>query len=81
MDLFTKGYFPISVLPFLALNFFCIIVPDTQMNAFVNENWSDLFNELSPSLNSVWSQTIFKIFSGFPAFVPFDELFPENLPK
>ena len=70
-----------SFFRFLALIFFCIIVPDTQMNAFMNDNWSDLFNELSPSLFSVWSQIIFNIFSGFHAVVPFDELFPEKLPK
>jgi len=69
------------VLRFLALNFFCIIVPDTQMNAFMNENWSDLFNELSPILNRVFSQMNFKIFSDFNERVPFDEIFPEDLPK
>jgi hypothetical protein len=81
MDPFTKGYFPMCVFRFLALIFFCIIVPDKQMNAFMNDNWSELFNELSPSLFSVWSQMIFKIFSGFDERVPFDEVFPENLPK
>jgi hypothetical protein len=71
----------VSVHSFLALIFFCIIVPDKQMNKFMNENWSDLFNELSPSLFSVISQMIFNIFSGFHERVPFDELFPEHLPK
>jgi hypothetical protein len=51
------------------------------MNAFMNENWSDLFNELSPSLIPVWSQIILIIFSGFDKLVPFDVIFPENLPK
>jgi len=81
MNLFTKGYFPMSVLCFLALIFICIIVPDKQMNAFLNENWRDLFNEISPSLLSVWGQMILKTFSGFDKLVPFDEVFPENLPK
>jgi len=67
------------VLCFLVLIFFCIIVPDKQMNAFLNENWSDLFNELSPSLFSVWNQMIFKIISAFDKLVPFDDIFPENL--
>jgi len=70
-----------SVLLFLALIFFCIIVPDTQINAFMNENWSHLFNELSSSLFSVWSQITFKIFSGFEERMPFVEVFPKHLPK
>jgi hypothetical protein len=49
------------------------------MNAFMNENWRELFNELSPSLFSVWSQITLKIFSGFDKLVPFDVVFPENL--
>jgi Haemolymph juvenile hormone binding protein (JHBP). len=60
---------------------FCIIVPDKQMNAFLNENWSDLYNEISPSLFSLWSQIIVTIFSGFDKLVPFDEIFPENIPE
>ena len=60
---------------------FCIIVADKQMNAFLNENWRDLFNAISASLYSVWSQMIFKIFSGFDKLVPFDDIFPKNLPK
>jgi hypothetical protein len=51
------------------------------MNAFLNDNWSDLFHEISPSLFSVWSQIIVTIFSGFDKLVPFDVVFPENLPK
>jgi len=51
------------------------------MNAFMNDNWSDLFNSLSPSLFSVWSQIISTIFSGFDKLVPFDVVFPENLPE
>jgi hypothetical protein len=51
------------------------------MNAFINENWRDLFNALSPSLYSVWNQMILTVFSGFDKLVPFDEIFPENLPK
>ena len=81
MDLFTRWYFPMSVLLFLALIFFCIIVPDTQRNAFMNENWSHLFNEVSSSLFSVWSQITFKIFSGFEERMPFVEVFPKHLPK
>jgi len=69
------------VLCFLVLIFFCIIVPDKQMNAFLNENWSDLFNELSPSLSSVWSQMIFITIGGFHNLVIFDDVFPENLRK
>jgi hypothetical protein len=51
------------------------------MNAFLNENWSDLFNEISPSLFSMMSQIIVTILSGFDKLVPFDVIFPENLPK
>jgi hypothetical protein len=51
------------------------------MNAFMNDNWSDLFTSLSPSLFSVWSQIISTIFSGFDKLVPFDVVFPENLPE
>jgi hypothetical protein len=61
--------------------FFCIIVPGKQMNAFMNENWSAVFKDLSSSVFSGWSQTISTILDGFYKLVPFDVLFPENLPK
>jgi hypothetical protein len=51
------------------------------MNAFLNENWSAVFKDLSSSMFSAWSQTILTIFDGFYKLVPFDELYPENLPK
>jgi hypothetical protein len=51
------------------------------MSAFLNENWSDLFKEFSPALFSMMSQIIFTIFNGFDTLVPFDVIFPENLPK
>jgi len=51
------------------------------MNAFLNENWSGVFNELAPSVFSSFSQIILTIFSGFYKLVPFDVIFPENLPK
>ena len=61
--------------------FFCIIAPGKQMNTFLNENWSAVFNELSSSVFSAWSQIILTMFDGLYRLVPFDVLFPENLPK
>jgi len=51
------------------------------MNTFLNENWSAVFNELSSSVFSAWSQIILTMFDGLYRLVPFDVLFPENLPK
>ena len=61
--------------------FLCVIVPDNQMNSFINANWRDLFNAISPSLYSVWSQMILEVLNGFDKLVPFDDIFPEKLPK
>jgi hypothetical protein len=61
--------------------FFCIFVPGKEMNALINQNWSELFKELYPTLSSVLNQIILTVFSGFDKLVPFDEIFPEKLPK
>jgi hypothetical protein len=51
------------------------------MNEFLNENWKDVFNELSPTVFSVFTEIVFTIFRGLDKLVPFDVAFPETLPK
>jgi hypothetical protein len=51
------------------------------MNAFMNEHWRDVYNELAPSMFKAWSQIILTMFTGLYKLVPFDVIFPENLPK
>jgi hypothetical protein len=51
------------------------------MNTFLNENWKDAYNELSPTVFKVLSEIILSVISRITAVVPYDDIFPEKLPS
>jgi hypothetical protein len=51
------------------------------MNTFLNENWKDAYNELSPAVFKVLSEIILSVVSGISAVVAYDDIFPEKLPS
>jgi hypothetical protein len=46
------------------------------MNEFLNENWKDAYQELSPAIFEVVSQIINSIVSRLSEVVPYDNIFP-----
>jgi type II secretory pathway component PulC len=55
-------------------------VAETAMNEFLNTNWQEVFDLMSPSVTKVIATELGAIFNGILAVVPFDEVFPETLP-
>jgi Haemolymph juvenile hormone binding protein (JHBP). len=51
------------------------------MNTFLNENWKDAFNELSPTVFRVLSEIILSVITPINEVVPYDNFFPEKLPS
>lgn len=45
------------------------------MNSFLNENWSEILNELRPSLSDTIDQILINVFSGPFAKIPYDQFF------
>ena len=50
------------------------------MNEFLNTNWHEVFDIMSPSITKAILTELGAIFNGIFAVVPFDEVFPETLP-
>jgi hypothetical protein len=50
------------------------------MNAFLDENWVDVYKELSPAVITAFTEIISAIIRGIAGSVPFDVAFPETLP-
>nr|CAD7571078.1 unnamed protein product [Timema californicum] len=50
-----------------------------NMNAFLNENWWELFKELRPALDEALSQVFHNIANRFFLKVPYDIIFPKEL--
>lgn len=57
-----------------------ITVAGRQMNIFLDENWKDVYKELSPAVITAFSEIISAIITGIAGSVPFDVAFPETLP-
>jgi hypothetical protein len=51
------------------------------MNVFLDENWKDVYKELSPAVITAFSEVISSIINGIAGSVPFDVAFPETLPS
>jgi len=49
------------------------------MNEFLNTNWQDVLEIMSPSVTKTIVTQIGAIFNKIFAVVPFDEVFPETL--
>lgn len=47
------------------------------MNAFLNENWQEILNELRPSLSETISQILISIISGTFSRIPYNEIFSQ----
>jgi hypothetical protein len=58
-----------------------LTVAGNQMNVFLNENWRDIYKELSPALITAFTEIITAILEGIAGSVPFDVAFPEKLPS
>ncbi|XP_069681782.1 protein takeout-like [Periplaneta americana] len=52
-----------------------------QMNEFLNENWKDIYKELSPTVFQVFTKIVVAMISRFDEIVSFDDMFPEKLPQ
>jgi hypothetical protein len=51
------------------------------MNEFLDENWRDVYKELSPAVVAAFTEVISAIINGIAGSVPFDVAFPEILPS
>lgn len=51
------------------------------MNNFLDENWRDVYKELSPAVITAFTEIITAILTGISNAVPFDVGFPEKLPS
>jgi hypothetical protein len=49
------------------------------MNAFLEENWREVYKELSPAVFKAFTEVATIIISGIANSVPFDVAFPEKL--
>ena len=50
------------------------------MNEFLNTNWQEVFDIMSPSLMKAIVTPLGAVFNGISSVVPYDEVFPETLP-
>jgi hypothetical protein len=51
------------------------------MNTFLNENWREVFKELSPVLFKVFEEFILSTFNVINTQIPFNSMFPETTPS
>jgi hypothetical protein len=56
-------------------------VPGDQMNTFLNENWREVFKELSPVLFKVFEEFLTSTFNVINTQVSFNNMFPETTPS
>jgi len=50
------------------------------MNEFLNENWKEAYNAVSPPIFEGFAQVVNTIINNIANFLPFDTLFPETIP-
>jgi hypothetical protein len=55
-------------------------VAGTAVNQFLNDNWKEVFDLMSPTITTSIMTVIGQMFNGIAAVVPSDELFPETAP-
>jgi Haemolymph juvenile hormone binding protein (JHBP). len=55
-------------------------VAGKQMNEFLQENWREVYEDLSPAINTAFTEIVNTIIRGIAGSVPFDIAFPEKLP-
>jgi hypothetical protein len=55
-------------------------VAGNQMNVFLQENWKDVYEELSPAVIAAFTEIVNTIIRGITGSVPFDVAFPQKLP-
>jgi hypothetical protein len=55
-------------------------VAETAMNEFLNANWKEVIDIMSPSITKAILTELGGIFNRIFAVVPYDEVFPETLP-
>jgi hypothetical protein len=53
-----------------------VSVADQRTSEFLQENWK----ELTPIINTVFRDIVFRFHTRFDSMVPFDVAFPEHLP-
>jgi hypothetical protein len=51
------------------------------MNVFLDENWREVYKELSPAVVTAFTEVITTILENLSALVPFEVGFPEKLPS
>lgn len=65
----------------LTMNFENLFNGDKQlsetMNSFLNDNWSEILNELRPSLSDTISQILISLVSGTFSRIPYNEIFSD----
>ena len=54
-------------------------VSGAQVNAFINENWKDFQDAVSPAFAEVIARTITTLVNNMATLVPYDEVFPETV--
>ncbi|XP_021923893.1 protein takeout-like [Zootermopsis nevadensis] len=52
-----------------------------QMNIFLNENWKQLFKDLSPVIFKIFAEVLASSLNTITTDIPFDTMFPERIPK
>jgi hypothetical protein len=50
------------------------------MNEFLNENWKDVYESMSPPIFEGFAQAIGNIINNIADYLPYDALFPETIP-
>jgi len=50
------------------------------MNKFLQENWREVYEELSPAVITAFTEIVNTIIRGIAGSVPFDVAFPLKLP-
>lgn len=61
-----------------ALHFVLLDVTGEQMNRFLNENWKDVQNELSPTISESFKRVVNSIVDNICSQVPYEEIFKKN---
>jgi hypothetical protein len=57
-----------------------MFVAGNQMNVFLQENWRDVYEDLSPAVITAFTEIVNTIMRGIAGSVPFEVAFPQKLP-
>jgi len=50
------------------------------MNVFLQENWREVYTDMSPAVIAAFTEIVSTIIRGIAGAVPFDVAFPQKLP-